>query len=167
MPSQFDTCQYTGKAFTDIQSVQSPKIQWLRLKKCLDQTAEHSTKLCSAHAGMQLSVLKASTAKGTEAGVWPGHVILACTPNRMQAPCSERSCTLNRTPGISPTACPLRPNPAMRTSSCTSGNSSAKKYKPHSEVGTYILLRSGSLADQPARLYASPDNKQHCRRTIN
>lgn len=30
----------------------------------------------------------------------------------------ETFTTLNRTPGISPTACPLRPNPAMRTSSC-------------------------------------------------
>jgi hypothetical protein len=27
--------------------------------------------------------------------------------------------TLKRTPGISPTACPRRPNPAMRTSSCS------------------------------------------------
>ena len=33
--------------------------------------------------------------------------------------CSAGNHTLKRTPGISPTACPRRPNPAMRTSSCS------------------------------------------------
>lgn len=36
--------------------------------------------------------------------------------------------TLNLTPGISPTACPFRPNPAMSTSSCTPMTKILHKY---------------------------------------
>jgi len=39
--------------------------------------------------------------------------------NKARSDTPETFTTLNRTPGISPTAWPFRPNPAIKTSSCT------------------------------------------------
>ena len=57
--------------------------------------------------------------------------------------------TLNLTPGISPTACPLRPNPAISTSSCTY-NDRHKGQKGEHPQHACLLLTSMTAAPSSA-----------------
>ena len=80
------------------------------------------------------------------------YVSMMCSLMVSARTCTDRAhgqaglLTLNLTPGISPTACPLRPNPAMRTSSCT-GDGTCKAHKQ--ELSKHKAAEGGEACCKP------------------